>query len=184
MAKVIDITRWKEFTLGELFDIEKGTRLTKAQMTPGDIKFIGASAVNNGWTASIGNEESIHNGNVLTVCYNGSVGETFYQEERFWASDDVNVLKPKFLLTKEIALFLCTIIRKIGKQYAFINKWRLEDMKNEKIKLPVKRDGTPDWDSVTVYMKSIIQKTANLLSIANTYGQTKLIDIQANPSVN
>ena len=42
--------------------------------------------------------------NKITVCYNGSVGETFYQDQPFLASDDVNVLYPKFDMTKEIRL--------------------------------------------------------------------------------
>ena len=56
-------------------------------------------------TAKIANKEHLHKGGTITVSYNGSVGETFYQEEPFWASDDVNVLYPKFNLTKNIAMF-------------------------------------------------------------------------------
>ena len=39
-----------------------------------------------------------HDGNTLTINYDGSVGETFYQPEDFWASDSVNILYPKFEL--------------------------------------------------------------------------------------
>lgn len=49
MAK-IDTSEWQEFQIGELFDIVKGTRLTKANMREGNNRFIGASAVNNGVT--------------------------------------------------------------------------------------------------------------------------------------
>ena len=53
MAK-IDTSGWKKFLVGKLFDVVKGTRLTKANMIPGDIRFIGSSAMNNGCTAMVG----------------------------------------------------------------------------------------------------------------------------------
>ena len=81
-------------------------------MKEGNINFIGASAVNNGVTAHIGNSEHLHPANTITVSYNGSVGEAFYQTQIFWASDDVNVLYPQFHLTPQIALFIQPIIRK------------------------------------------------------------------------
>lgn len=96
---------WGVFRIGDLFHIVKGTRLTKANMIPGDINFIGASSINNGITAQIGNKEHIHPANTITVTYNGSVGQAFYQPQPFWASDDVNVLYPKFDLTPTIAMF-------------------------------------------------------------------------------
>jgi len=102
---------WKPFALGELFDIRKGQRLTKANMIPGNIPYIGASDTANGTTARIG-ETPIHEGGTISVSYNGSVAEAFYQPVDYWATDDVNVLYPKgFPLTPATALFICTIIR-------------------------------------------------------------------------
>lgn len=43
-----DCLEWTTFRLGDLFVISKGTRLTKAQMIPGKINYIGASSMNNG----------------------------------------------------------------------------------------------------------------------------------------
>ena len=124
-------------------------------MKDGNIRFIGASSMNNGITAYISNDENIHPANTMTVSYNGSVGETFYQDKEFWASDDVNVLYPKFELTKEIALFIAPIIKKAGSKYEFINKWKKEDMENDIIKLPIKANGEPNYDYMNIFMKSI-----------------------------
>ena len=99
----IDISEWKPFAIGNIFDVIKGTRLTKAHMKSGDIRFIGSSSMNNGCTSLVGNTENMHPANTITVCYNGSVGETFYQDEPFLASDDVNVLYPKFNMNRNIA---------------------------------------------------------------------------------
>ena len=153
--KKMDTSKWKPFPLGKLFDIKKGTRLTKADMSDGEINFIGASAMNNGVTAKIGNTSCLHPANTITVSYNGSVGEAFYQETKFWASDDINVLYPKFKLTKQIAFFMIPYIRAIGKRYAFVDKWRLEIMENDCILLPAIDKDTPDYAAMERYVKPL-----------------------------
>lgn len=75
--KKVDTREWGSFALGTLFNIVKGKRLTKAEMKSGKIPFIGSSALNNGCTAMIGNDKNQHPENTITVCYNGSVGETW-----------------------------------------------------------------------------------------------------------
>ena len=170
--KTIDILGWREFSLGGdngLFRIVKGTRLTKANMKDGNINFIGSSSVNNGITNHISNLEHIHPANLITVSYNGSIGEAFYQEKPFWASDDVNVFYPNFKQSFEIAMFLIPLIRKIGQKYKFVDKWKLEDMCNDKITLPINGNGEPDWEYMENYMKNIMDDTKaklNILKIA------------------
>jgi Type I restriction modification DNA specificity domain len=89
---------WRWVALGELFDLKKGKRLTKAEQTLGPTPFIGAIDGNNGLARRIG-QSAIHEGGTITVNYNGNgVAEAFYQPSPFWASDDVNVLYPKFEL--------------------------------------------------------------------------------------
>lgn len=117
-----DCLEWTTFRLGDLFVISKGTRLTKAQMIPGKINYIGASSMNNGVTARIGNTERLFPAGMITVCYNGSVGESFYQPEMFWASDDVNVLAAKDAIDENASLFILPILKNLGKRYGFANK--------------------------------------------------------------
>ena len=176
MAK-IDTSQWREFAIGDLFDVIKGTRLTKANMKPGEMRFIGSSAMNNGVTASISNAERIHPANTLTVCYNGSVGETFYQDEPFSASDDVNVLYPKFPMTKPIGLFLAPLIRSVGKKYAFVDKWKQESMKLDTIKLPIKSDGFPDWNYMDSFMQNVMKESkASLKNLRRAEGWKNFFD--------
>ena len=169
--KTIDILGWREFSLGGnngLFRIVKGTRLTKANMKDGNINFIGSSSVNNGITNHISNLEHIHPANLITVSYNGSIGEAFYQEKPFWASDDVNVFYPNFKQSFEIAMFLIPLIRKIGQKYKFVDKWKLEDMCNDKITLPINKNGQPDWEYMENYMKNIMNDTKAKLNTLKT----------------
>lgn len=146
---------WGSFELQELFDIRKGQRLTKADMLPGSVPYVGASDTTNGVTARIG-QKPIHEGKTISVSYNGSVAEAFYQPEPFWATDDVNVLYPKgFELTPATALFICTVIRMEKYRFNYGRKWHLERMRDSVIKLPVAATGKPDWALIESYIKSL-----------------------------
>lgn len=152
--------QWEWFKLSDerLFVIKKGKRLTKADMIDGNIRYVGAIDGNNGITQLISNDEHIHPANTITVSYNGSVAEAYYQNQKFWATDDVNVLYPQFPLNKYIAHFITTIIKKEKYRYNYGRKWDKELMKNSQIKLPVDSDGNPDWNYMEDYIKKIILK--------------------------
>lgn len=147
--------QFKDFRIGDLFDVKKGKRLTQVNMIPGNIKFVGATGLNNGETARIGNTEHIHDANTITVTYNGSVGEVFYQDEPFWASDDVNVLYPKFEMTVESALFFKSVILPLRKQYSYTHKWVKEALENDVLLLPVTEEEVPDYDFMETYIRAI-----------------------------
>jgi hypothetical protein len=150
-----DTDNWKWFRYDEIFEIKKGKRLTKADMIEGNTNFIGASKFNNGLTAKVSNDEHIHAANTITLSYNGSIGEAFYQSEPFWATDDVNVLYPKFNLNPHIAMFLCTLLPIEKYRWGFGRKWDREMMLESTIKLPITKDNNPDWQFMENYIKSL-----------------------------
>lgn len=145
----------KAFTIGQLFNIQKGKRLTKANMKDGNINFIGATSTNNGITAKIANNNYLHPANTITVNYNGSVGESFYQTEKFWASDDVNVLYPKFEMNESIALYFLAPLMKKGKGYGYAYKWTKEKMSEDMILLPTTSTGEPDYALMDTYISAV-----------------------------
>lgn len=157
---------WRQFTIGSLFEIEKGTRLTRAAMIDGDTPFIGATLENNGITARIGNTGHIHPGGLMTVAYNGqkATGKAFYQPIPFWASDDVNVLYPKFSLTENIALFLAPLFWEAGRPYSFGDKWGKDVMENDCLVLPVNASSDPDWAYMDEYMRYVMERAQSDLS--------------------
>lgn len=146
------LDRWSSYSLAELFDIKKGVRLTQAKIKPGNTPFISAIDKNNGLRQRISMMPN-HPAGLITVNYNGSVAEAFYQPEPFFASDDVNVLYPRFEMDVYLAIFFCTLIRREKYRYNYGRKWNLERMKEAEIFIPTLRDETPDW----VTMKKIIQ---------------------------
>lgn len=152
-----DVHLWKEFCLGDIFDIRKGKRLTSDDQTEGEIPYIGAIDSNNGVANYIG-QGAIHEGNTISLSYNGSVGEAFYQPKPFWATDDVNVLyfRPEnnVSFNKYIALFFCAVLRQEKYRYSYGRKWVLESMRTTTVKLPSK-EGNPDFKFMENYMRSL-----------------------------
>lgn len=145
---------WGLFMISQLFELKKGKRLTKAQLRtrPGPIPFIGAIDSNNGVAASV--DAAIHDGGTITVNYNGAgVADSFYQPVPFWASDDVNVLYPKFEMSPAAALFIATVIGKEKYRFSYGRKWHLERMRESAIHLPMNDAGEPNF----VYMESFIK---------------------------
>jgi len=143
-----DIETWGTFRLAELFEVKRGG-------AKGDIEapLVGASARNNGVTGS--GTGTVYPAGMVTVSWNGSIGEAFYQPEPFTASGDVRVLEPKTPLTPDAALFVCTVIRAERFRYSYGRKWGLEQMKRTELRLPVTEDGKPDWELMARYIRSL-----------------------------
>lgn len=144
-----------EFKSSDLFDIKKGKRLTKSDMINGNINFVGSSSTNNGITAKVGNTEHIHPAKTFTVSYNGSVGEVFLQDESFWASDDVNVWYPKFPFNTEVIEYIMAVVKKHRDKYSYTAKWTIDKMRDEILSLPIKFDGTPNFDYMERYIRAM-----------------------------
>ena len=168
----IDVSNWKRFQLQRLFDIKKGKRLTAEDQEEGSNIYIGAIDSNNGVANYIG-QNPIHEGNTISLSYNGSVGEAFYQPEPYWATDDVNALYPRFDgFNQYVGLFLVAVLRQEKYRFSYGRKWKLENMKVTEICLPVLHDDSgsivvdethkfsddgyvPDWRFMEDYIKSL-----------------------------
>ncbi len=144
---------WKDFLIGDLFDVKKGRRVTKADRVSGSTRFVGASEKNNGITDLADLPASFPAG-TLTVVYNGnSVGNAFYQDDDFFACDDVNVLVPKYRMSRWVQLFIAAVIRHGRSRFTYGYKWTLARMKTTSVRLPVTPEGSPDWG----YMESVMK---------------------------
>ena len=152
----LNTSEWKEYRLGDLFEIKKGKRLTSEDQTEGTTPYIGAIDSNNGVSNYIG-QAPIHEGNTISLSYNGSVGQAFYQPIPFLATDDVNVLyfRDKTIsFNRNMALFICTILKQEQYRYCYGRKWVLDSMNETMLKLPTK-DGKPDWSYMEKYISSL-----------------------------
>lgn len=146
---------WRNFTLQDLFEVKKGRRVTKADRSHGATRFIGASEKNNGIT-DLADLTPIFPSGTLTVVYNGnSVGNAFFQDQDYFACDDVNVLVPKYPMSHWVQLFIATIIKHGRSRFTYGYKWTLTRMKATKVRLPVDADGIPDWTYMESFMKGL-----------------------------
>ena len=149
----LDIITWQWYLYKDLFEIKKGKRIVNADMEPGTTPCIRPIEYKNGVHDYIDIEPN-HKGNSITVNYNGSVAQAFYQPVDYFALDDVNVLYPKFELNQYIALFFTTLIRREKYRYNYGRKWHLERMQESKILLPT-RNNKPDFEFMENFMKSL-----------------------------
>lgn len=184
----LNLATWQEFQLDHLFTIKKGKRLTSEEQEDGSNNYIGAIDSNNGVANHIA-QPPIHPANTISVSYNGSVGEAFYQSEPYWATDDVNALYPRYPgFNSFIGLFIATVIRQEKYKFSYGRKWTLENMNKAKINLPAlhNNNGTlfkdschtyssagyvPDWDFMEHYIKSLHYKpltTSHSSSVTST----------------
>ena len=149
--------KWSAFTymmINFFLSIKKGQRIVNRHMREGNIPCIRPIDKNNGVFKYIDIEPN-HRENTITVNYNGSVGEAFYQEKPFFALDDINILYPKFRINVYIAMFLITLIQLEKYRFSYGRKWHLERMNKSIIKLPVNEKGEPDWKFMEDYIKSL-----------------------------
>ena len=169
---------WKEFHFRDVFYIVDGYYNKKPSMDEnGRLPFLGATQYNNGVTGmtskdnvrlrdKVGGdsmndiEKRFYAGGCIAITNNGSVGHAYYQSTEFTCSHDITVVYLKDqVMSKELATFLIPSIQKAGESFAYAKKWRPIRMRRSKLMLPVKPDGTPDWDFMSDFMKKVEQDT-------------------------
>ena len=169
---------WKEFHFRDVFYIVDGYYNKKPSMDEnGRLPFLGATQYNNGVTGmtskdnvrlrdKVGGdsmndvEKRFYVGGCIAITNNGSVGHAYYQSSEFTCSHDITVVYLKDqVMSKELATFLIPSIQKAGESFAYAKKWRPIRMRRSKLMLPVKPDGTPDWDFMSDFMKKVEQDT-------------------------
>ncbi len=152
----MNTSSWKWFKYTELFDIS-GSKTTPIEdlkaYGKGGYPYITTQAVNNGVEGFF--NYCTEKGGVLTVD-SAVLGFCSYQEKDFSASDHVEVLRPKFEMTKYIALFLTTIINREQYRYSYGRKCSQIKLRRSQLKLPVTPDGTPDWKYMEDFVKDQI----------------------------
>lgn len=143
---LIDTKMWESFRYDEIFSIERGESHYLKNLRNGAIPYVSASSSNNGISAyvSIKNQD----GNSISLAYDGSIGEAFYQSAPYLASEKIAVLKLhekwKVSLNVYISMFLITLIRKEKYRYNYGLKWSINSrLLSSIIKLPVSSIGSP-----------------------------------------
>ncbi len=151
----IESSEFAWFQYSCLFDIKRGRGGRKTEIEDGGrTPFVTSIDSNNGVSGYIDCDPA-HKGNVLSVNRNGSVGEVFYQARAFCSTEDVHVFNPLFNMNIYHAMYIIPLIRKEKFRYSYGRKWGLERMNNSIMRLPVDKDGEPEWSLIEQYIKSL-----------------------------
>ena len=160
--KKMDIEKWKEFHLYDLFEIDSGTKMDRIAMKYENptINFVGRSGINNGVTAVVDRIEKYEpfKAGYLTLALGGAyLGSCFVQKKEFYTSQNVVVLIPKTEMSFPAKEFICAVIFKEGNTHykAFIDELNRHIKTDFSIKLPVKENGNPDFEYMDNYMDNL-----------------------------
>jgi hypothetical protein len=146
---------WKWFRIEDLFNVYTSREKNAMSRIEGKTPFISSTMFSNGVSKYVDDEPTLP-GNTITVARNGSVCCAFYQPIPYCASpDDIRVFEPKFVLNKYLAQFIIPVIEKEKFRYAYGRKFGTKRMNATKIKLPITSSGTPDWQFMEDYIKSL-----------------------------
>lgn len=158
--KKINIDKWKDFKIGDLFQIKRPTARSQLNYDNGDIPFVASGNINNGVLKYCvpKNNEVLDKGNCISV--SPVDGSAFYQKKDFLgrggAGSSIILLYNKNL-NEYNGLFLCTIIRKKCSKYNYSNMGSKDTIAEETIKIPVKFNENPDWDYMTNYIYTLMK---------------------------
>ena len=171
----IATVNWKEFEVGELFDIEtcRGFNTDKITLKeiPTDVycyEFIGRTRKNYGLQGYVKNlGVPFNNKGTITISQVGTITAQ-YRKEDYYASQNMFKLTLKEdNKTSKHKLFLVSVLdKKLVKYTGYSHYPTLQSIKIEKIKLPTKNN-EPDWEYMENYITEIENKYINKLEQHN-----------------
>jgi len=164
----INLLRWETFHIYDLFEIDSGNKFDKSKMDTAEknINFVGRSHFNNGVTDKVNvfNEVKPYEKGYLTLALGGAyLGSCFVQNDSFYTSQNVVVLKPKSEMTWEVKQFIATtiFIESQNNYRAFIKELNAHIKRDFVFMLPTLKKGIPDYKHMTDYINSVQNKVVN-----------------------
>lgn len=173
MENKIRLKEWKEFKIGDLFDIHptKSYKMNNSLLLEDDgtNPVVVNSCYNNG-IGGYTNKDNTEKGNIITFSDTTSASSIFYQQDSFVGYPHVQGMYPigkyKNRWNKYIFMFFITVFRKkaINLGYDYVNKFTRDSARKIMIQLPVDKDNNPDWNYMEQYMTNMEKKTKEILS--------------------
>lgn len=158
---------WQPIAIASLFEQlipGKGKGLNHlTKIMAGGFNYIGATNRNNGVLCYIENndiaERMVMQGNCIGFIKNGdgSAGYAIYKAEPFISTCDVIYGYAEWL-NKYTGLFFVTAQDMIEQKYSHGYKRNRQHLEADKVMLPIKDDGTPDYEYMEQYAKNMMLK--------------------------
>lgn len=160
-ANSLKIDNWKEFYVGELFDsIYKVASYHDDELTSvsignkNAIAYVTKTDQDNGVKSLVCDIglANIESGNAIVI---GDTTSTIsYQPSPFVAGEHIIAARAGWL-NKFTGLFITCLLRQERYRYSYGRAYKLDLIRNTKLKLPVMPDGKPDWQFMENYIKSL-----------------------------
>lgn len=174
----VDVSGWKEFVIGDLFDIHptKAYKMINAQLIDdGENPVVVNSSYNNG-IGGYSTQSVTEKGGIVTFSDTTTAGAIFYQPYDFVGYPHVQGMYPtgKYAAKwgENQLLFFVAAFKKAavlcGFDYAY--KFTREIASAMKVLLPVDMSGEPDWAYMDECMWTIMDNTESDLSAMRSIG--------------
>ena len=156
----INIDNWKEYRIGDIFEISRPIARSSQNYEDGDIPYVASGSFNNGVQGYYckKSENDIDIGNCITV--SPVDGYAFYQKDDFLgrggAGSSIIILRNSNLNINN-GRFICTVIRRACNKWNYSNMGNKDTLADTIIKLPT-MNNEPDWNYMSDFMENIILK--------------------------
>lgn len=155
----LDEKEWKEFRIGELFEVSRPKARNKDDYDMGDIPFVASGAMNNGVMkcCKTCEGEQLDAGNCITV--SPVDGSSFYQPMDFLGrggagssilmlrNNDLNLFRGEFM---------ARMIQQTCSKYNYGHMGNKDSIKRERVMFPIDEDGKPDYAYMEQYAKNMM----------------------------
>lgn len=166
MKNKIDIKEWKEFEIGTLFEIfsPKVYHTREVEKELNGIPYVVRSKYNNGIKYFVKNDNKYILNPSGVISFGAENASFFYQEKEYISGRDMYYIDTR-KISKNASLFLISCLKKIASKYSYNFGLFPNLLKKEKIKLPITKNGTPDFAYMDKYMESINKKMDSKINL-------------------
>lgn len=185
----VDVREWRDFNLlgesGIFKTYERGKISVARNLEDGSVPYVGAvfPKNNNGIVKYVAptSVEQVTKGNCLVmVCDGAAIGCNMYQSDDFVGTVNLKIVRNEHL-NEYVGLYLASVLDASARQMGYSYFWKRNDenIRKEKIKLPVTPDGEPDWSYMESYMRAVMDKQAHVIrALASISKEKHPIDIR------
>lgn len=168
----IDTSEWKEFRIGELFEVKISKSVDKGGLEfaeDGEYDFIGRTPLNNGIQGKLNKLKFEANQEGTYSIAQIGMHVCQYRERKWYASQNIFVLTPFAEKSHKANKFIATVItRYLDCAYGedtYATYPTAKTLPHLKIKLPVDKTGQPDWAYMESHMANLETKVAESLTL-------------------
>ena len=153
----LDKVEWKEFSVGELFDIKIGKNIdgNKVDRVNGGTAYITRKENTNGLDGFVNYDSEFLNSIYPVITIGNETAEPYVQDFPFFTGTKVNILLPKFKMDTSILKYIATSLQQHKGKYSYsftINSTRL---KKQNILLPADKNGNPNFQYMSDFVKKL-----------------------------